>query len=203
VRISYNWLKEYIDLDLSPEEVAEKLTLLGLEVDYIEDWNKLYKDLLIGKVEDVKPHPKADKLTIVNVEAGGKNFRVVCGAPNVKKGMKIVLAPPGTTLPNGQKLEKTKIREEISEGMICSADELKLQEEKAEGIFVLADDAIPGEKFAPYFNLDDQIFVLDLTPNYGYALNLVGVARELSAAFDKEVKYPEVKEEQESGRAKI
>jgi len=201
LRISYNWLKEYIDLDLSPEEVAEKLTLLGLEVDYIEDWNKLYKDLLIGVVEEVKPHPETEKLTLVDVGAGGKSFRVICGAPNVKKGQKVVLAPAENTLPNGQEIKKTKIRGEVSEGMICSADELKLQEERAEGIFVLDDDAVSGEKFAPYFNLNDQIFVLDLTPNYGYALNLIGVARELSAAFDKEIKYPQIKEDQESGRA--
>ncbi len=201
MRISYNWLKEYIDLDLSPEEVAEKLTLLGLEVDYIEDWSKIYNDLLIGLVEEVKPHPEADKLTLVSVGVGEKSFRVICGAPNVKKGQKVVLAPAETTLPNGQEIKKTRIRGEASEGMICSADELKLQEERAEGIFVLDDDAVPGEKFAPFFNLNDQIFVLDLTPNYGYALNLIGVARELSAAFDKEIKYPQIKEDQESGRA--
>ncbi len=201
MRVSYNWLKEYINLDLSPEEIAEKLTLLGLEVDYIEDWSYLYKDLLIGKVKKIKPHPRADKLTLVDVEAGEKSFRVVCGAPNVKKGQKVVLAPAGTTLPDGMELKNTKIRGEISEGMICSADELKLQEERSEGIFVLDEDAVPGEKFAPYFNLDDHIFVLDLTPNYGYALNMLGVARELSAAFDREINYPHIKEEKESGRA--
>jgi len=201
MRVSYNWLKEYIDLDLSPEEVAEKLTTLGLEVDYIEDWKKKYKDLLIGQIQEIKKHPRADNLTLVNVGLGRKDLQVVCGAANVQKGQKVVLAPAGTTLPGGQEVKKAEIRGEISQGMICSADELNLQEEQAEGVLVLDKDAVPGEKFAPYFNLDDHIFVLDLTPNYGYALNLLGVARELAAVFEQEINYPPITGEQESGRA--
>lgn len=200
MRVSYNWLQDYIDLQLLPDDLARLLTLLGLEVDYVEDLGSDYRDLIIAQVMEVKPHPQAKHLHLVRVHTGEGEYPLVCGADNVEKGQKVVLAPPGSRLPGGSIIEENTLKGERSRGMLCSQEELGLQEGESQGIMVLDDEATVGEGLASYLGLDDQIFVLDLTPNYGHALSMIGVARELAAALGKEVKMPSIPDIRKSGQ---
>ncbi|MEF8846599.1 MAG: hypothetical protein V5A59_14090 [Bacteroidales bacterium] len=147
MKISYNWLKDYVDTSLSPEEVAQILTNTGLEVEGREAFQSVeggLEGLVIGRVTSCKSHPKADNLSITTVDVGmDRELPIVCGAPNVAEGQKVVVAKPGTKLfMNGKRteLKKTKIRGEVSEGMICAEDEVGLGDDH-EGIIVLNDDA--------------------------------------------------------------
>src|SRR5690554_6213456 len=142
MKISYNWLKEFIDLPLSPEETAEKLTLIGLEVEEIEDFGHSLAGVIVGEILEVRPHPNADKLQICDVNLGDTQTQIVCGAKNVAAGQKVPVATVGSTLPikletgDFLKIKKAKLRGEISEGMICAEDELGIGSDHA-GIMVL------------------------------------------------------------------
>ncbi|MFW6278976.1 MAG: phenylalanine--tRNA ligase subunit beta [Bacillota bacterium] len=191
--VPYNWLKSYIDFDLEPGELAQKLTMLGLEVENVEFLGAGLENIIIGKITEVQDHPDADKLSVCMVETGDGDKQIICGAPNVKEDLLVPVAPEGTVLPGGQEVNKVKLRGVSSEGMICSADELGLQEERAEGIMELDVAASPGESFIGTVGLDEYVLQLDLTPNYARCLGLLGIARELAAVLeDKEVKYPEI-----------
>ncbi|HPR32541.1 MAG TPA: phenylalanine--tRNA ligase subunit beta [Prolixibacteraceae bacterium] len=186
--ISYNWLKEYIHLDLSPEETGRILTQLGLETGGIEEVETVkggLKGLVIGRVETCKPHPNSDHLSLTTVDIGSGSFLpIVCGAPNVAAGQKVVVAPVGTVLFDGDKsftIKKSKIRGEESEGMICAEDEIGLGKSH-DGIMVLDPDAEVGTPAAQYFQLEsDFVFEVDLTPNRIDAASHIGVARDLAA----------------------
>ncbi|MBF0292394.1 MAG: phenylalanine--tRNA ligase subunit beta [Nitrospinae bacterium] len=187
--ISYLWLKELVDFDLSPEELAHTLTGLGLETVIRDDRRGWHKDIVIGLVKEVILHPNADKLRICTVDAGGVDKKIVCGAPNVAAGQFVPVALPGTVLPDGLKIEPRKVRGEFSEGMICSEAELKLSEDH-DGIMVLEGKLKPGEKLADRFEVCDVILETDLTPNRGDCLNMIGIAREVSAAVGGSLKKP-------------
>lgn len=187
--VSYLWLKELVDFDLSPEELAHTLTGLGLETVIRDDRRGWHKDIVIGLVKEVTPHPNADKLQLCIVDVGGVDKKIVCGAPNVSAGQFVPVALPGTVLPGGLKIESRKVRGELSEGMICSEAELKLSEEH-DGIMVLEGDLKPGERLADRFEVCDVILESDLTPNRGDCLNMIGVAREVSAAVSVALKKP-------------
>ena len=190
LQISYNWLKRYIDIDFSPEDLSEKLTMAGLEVEALEYLAQGLDDIIIAQISEIKEHPNADKLQIcyVKTEAGGEEIPVVTGAPNVAKGLKVPFAGVGSTLPGGMKIEEVELRGELSQGMICSKDELGLQEERAAGIMVLDSDAPLGFSFKKYMKLDDYIYKLDLTPNYARCLGMLGVAREIKSLYAPEKK---------------
>ncbi|WP_018921677.1 phenylalanine--tRNA ligase subunit beta [Salsuginibacillus kocurii] len=196
--VSYNWLKEYIDVsDLSPEEVAEKLTRGGVEVDAIHRYQETINGLVVGEVVETKPHPEAEKLTVCQVDLGTENAQIVCGAQNVSEGSKVAVAIAGTELPNGMKIEATTLRGEESNGMICSLDELGVQEklvpkEYAEGIVILPADSSVGDDALPILNLDDAILELDLTPNRADCLSMVGIAYEMAGLLDRSLQLPEV-----------
>ncbi|MFW6386661.1 MAG: phenylalanine--tRNA ligase subunit beta [Bacillota bacterium] len=193
MKLSYNWLQSYIDFPFSPEELAHELTMTGLEVEGIEYLGKELEGVVIGRITEINDHPNADKLVICQVDAGKETVQVVTGAPNVKEGIMVPLAPAGVTLPPG-KVEETNLRGKMSEGMICSKDELGLMEERADGIMVLSEEAEEGDKFIEYMGLDDYVLEFDLTPNYAHCLGVLGVAREVKAllAEEKEIAYPEV-----------
>lgn len=194
LQISYNWLKKYIDIDFSAEELSEKLTMAGLEVEGLEYLGEGIEDIVIAEISEIKEHPDADKLVIcmVKTDAEGEEIPVVTGAPNVAEGQKVPFAAVGTTLPTGMEIEEVELRGELSQGMICSKDELGLQEERAAGIMVLDDDAPVGFNFVKYMGLDDYVFKLDLTPNYARCLGMLGVAREIKSLYaaDKNVVKP-------------
>lgn len=188
MKISYNWLKQYIPLDLPPGEVSDILTNIGLEVEGLETFQSVkggLEGVVIGEVLSCEKHPNADKLTLCKVNLGaGETVQIVCGAPNVAAGQKVPVATVGSTLypdDTGFTLKKTKIRGELSMGMICAEDELGLGTSH-EGILVLDPTAVPGSPAAEYFKIEtDAVFEIGLTPNRIDGASHLGVARDLAA----------------------
>jgi len=198
--ISYNWLKEYIDIPESPEQIGQVLTSTGLEVEYIEPFSTIkggLAGLVIGEVLTCAKHPNADKLSVTTVHVGGdKALPIVCGASNVKAGQKVVVATPGTTLypAKGEPftIKSTKIRGEQSEGMICAEDEIGLSDNH-EGIIVLDTKLPNGTPASEYYNIQsDYAIEIGLTPNRADAASHIGVARDIKAACNREIKWPSV-----------
>ena len=188
MKISYNWLKDYLRIDLAPRRLAEILTEIGLEIEAVEEWESLkggLKGIVVGEVLTCIKHPDAEKLSVTTVDIGrDEPLHIVCGAPNVAAGQKVPVATEGTVLFIGEKqieIKKSKIRGEISEGMICSEDELGLGSDHT-GIIVLDNGAKPGMPASEYFNvISDTIFVIGLTPNRIDSGSHFGVARDLAA----------------------
>lgn len=188
MRISLNWLKELVDLsEISVEEITSKLTLAGLEVEDVHDQPSLYKNFVIGKVIDKQKHPKADKLSLCKVDSGEGVLDVICGAPNVGAGQTIILAKEGAVVPkNSMVIKRTKIRGIESNGMICSEFELGLSDDHS-GIKVLEDKHTAGTPISDALKLNDVIFEIGITPNRPDALSHLGVARDLSALFNRDM----------------
>ena len=185
MRVSYNWLKEYVELDLSPKELAEKMTMAGIEVDRIEYLADGISKVVVGQIVEIKPHPNADKLVVCIIDAGsyGHNLTVVTGAPNIKEGLKVPLALEGASLPGGMEINRVNFRGTVSQGMICSAQELNLDpslidSQQKEGVLVLNEEAVPGTPVTEVLGLEDYVLELDLTPNRSDCLSMVNVARK-------------------------
>jgi len=201
MRISYNWLKDFLKFDQSPEELSEILTNIGLEVESLDAVQSVpggLEGLVVAEVLTCERHPNADKLNLTTVNNGSEVLNVVCGAPNVAKGQKVILAGVGTTVypVEGEpfKIKKAKIRGEASEGMICAEDEIGLGQSHA-GIMVLPDDAVVGTPAKDYFGLqDDYVFEIGLTPNRADAASHIGVARDIAAYLRRDFSLPEVAE---------
>lgn len=200
MKISYNWLKQFIQTDLSPEELSLLLTNIGLEVESLDRVQPVVgglEGLVIGHVLSCVQHPNADRLRVTTVNVGGAEaIQIVCGAPNVAEGQKVVVATVGTTVyPNeGEpfKINKSKIRGEVSEGMICAEDEIGLGGSHA-GIMVLAEEATIGLPAKDYFKMeDDFLFEIGLTPNRADAASHLGVARDLAAYLRIDLKMPDL-----------
>ncbi len=203
MKISYKWLKNYVDTDLSPEEIAKILTNTGLEVEGIERYESIeggLEGLVVGKVNACSKHPNADNLSVTKVDVGeDRELPIVCGAPNVAEGQKVAVAKVGTTLKMNNKpfeIKKTKIRGEASEGMICAEDEVGMGDSH-EGIMVLDDNAPVGQPLKDYFEVEtDTVLEIDLTPNRIDGASHIGSARDLVAylkqASDIELKTPDV-----------
>jgi phenylalanyl-tRNA synthetase beta chain len=193
LKISLNWLKQYIDLEgKSSKEIVQKLTMSGLEVEDVNDQNKLLKKFVVGFVENKEKHPNADRLSVCKVSDGSDSFQVICGAPNVERGQKVVFAPIGTLIPNGNfEIKKAKIRGVESYGMICAEDELGLSEDHS-GIMVLDAKSKEGIPITKALGLNDVIMEIAITPNRPDALSHIGVARDLAALFNKKLKIPKV-----------
>jgi phenylalanyl-tRNA synthetase beta chain len=191
MKVSLNWLKEYLDLDLSPEKVSEILTDIGLEVEGVEEVESVpggLEGLVIGEVVECGQHPNADRLSLTKVSVGSDELlSIVCGAPNVAAGQKVVVATIGTTLYPTEgdpfNIKKGKIRGEVSEGMICAEDEIGLGTDH-DGIIVLPDEAPVGKAAAEYYEIEkDIVYEIGLTPNRSDATSHLGVARDLAAAL--------------------
>ena len=185
--VSYQWLKDYVDIDMDPQELADKLTMVGLEVSSVTRLGPNMEGVLVGYVEHVDPHPNSDRLSLCRVDIGkGEPLNIVCGAPNVAAGQKVPVAMIGTCLPNGQKIEKAVIRKVESHGMICSGDEMGLDaallpKDQQEGIMVLPEDSVVGDSVEKTLNLDDTVFEIDLTPNRADCMSIRNIAREVGA----------------------
>jgi phenylalanyl-tRNA synthetase beta chain len=200
MRTSLQWLRSYTDCDRPPEEIAQSLTMAGLEVESMEQLGKVYDGFIAGKVTRVEKHPAADTLTVCSVFTGTETFQVVCGAPNVAPEQMVVLGLPGAEVPHDQHspqgspfvLKKTSIRGVESNGMICSGYELGLDDDK-EGILVLRPDAKPGLQLAEYLGLDDFVFEIGVTPNRPDALSHIGVAREVAAITGLKLEIPKIR----------
>ncbi len=181
MRISEQWLREWVSPKLDTEQLAERLTLAGLEVSALEPASADLKGVVVGQIDSLREHPHADRLKLCSVDIGRRSrLEIVCGAPNVVTGMRAPVALPGTELPNGVHVEKSEIRGEVSMGMLCSALELGLAE-SAEGILPLGSDASLGQPVRDYLQLNDTIMEIELTPNRGDCLSVAGVAREVAA----------------------
>ncbi|PKG25024.1 phenylalanine--tRNA ligase subunit beta [Niallia nealsonii] len=197
--VSYKWLKEYVDLsDISPIELADKITKSGIEVEGVEVLNEGIKNVVIGYVVEREQHPNADKLNKCLVDVGeGDPIQIICGAPNVDKGQKVAVAKVGAVLPGNFKIKKAKLRGEESNGMICSLQELGIEsklvaKDYSEGIFVFPSDVEVGRNAMEYLQRDDAVLELGLTPNRADCLNMLGVAYEVAAVLGKEVTFPNV-----------
>ena len=193
MNISYNWLKNYINIDKTPEELSLILTDIGLEVELLETVQSIpggLEGLVVGEVKTCGQHPNADKLKVTTVDIGGSELlHIVCGAPNVREGLKVIVATVGTYCypTNGEpfKITKSKIRGEVSEGMLCGEDEIGLGTSHA-GIVELSADAVVGSRVKDYFNVQDDFrYEIGLTPNRADAASHLGVARDLAAYFRK------------------
>ncbi|MCW9706457.1 phenylalanine--tRNA ligase subunit beta [Fodinibius salsisoli] len=196
MKISYNWLTEFIELDLSPEETAEKLTLIGLEVDSIASYGNKLEGVVVGHVLEVTDHPNADRLRICKVDTGTEEVQIICGADNVAADQKVPVATVGTTLPveteNGEPftIRKAKLRGEESRGMICAEDELGIGDDLS-GIMVLDNKLETGQPLQQALDLYQDIIIdIEITPNRPDATCHLGVARDLAAALDLELKKP-------------
>lgn len=191
MKISFNWLTEYIDIDdfkSCPEELGKKLTSVGLEVEGIEDQTKIWNHVVVAKIIEKKVHPNADRLSLCEVKVGKEVVPIVCGAQNHKQGDWVVAALPGAILPGGFTIKKSKLRGEASFGMLCSDTELGL-EKTIDGILILEGDNLKeGQSFSEYKNLNDTIFDINITPNRTDCLSHFGIARELSCILDKPLK---------------
>ena len=159
--VSYLWLNELVDFDLTPEKLAATLTDLGLETSFYSDRRGWYDGLVIGKVNNVVKHPNADRLSVCEVDTNDRVRKIVCGAPNVEKGQLVVVALPGTTLPNGMKVGKRKVRGEVSDGMVCSESELGLSDDH-EGIMILEGTLKIGISFEEAFEVADVVLEVTL-----------------------------------------
>lgn len=195
--VSLNWLKEYVDISaLTDAELAERITRSGIEVDAVIDSSYNMSNVVIGHVVSKDKHPEADKLSICQVNVGADELQqIICGAPNVDAGQNVIVALPGAVLPGGMKIKKAKLRGEVSNGMICSLQELGVEgklvpKAYAEGIYVIASDVVPGTDALDYLHYRDTILELDLTPNRSDALSMLGVAYEVAAILNTTVTLP-------------
>ncbi|QIZ68609.1 phenylalanine--tRNA ligase subunit beta [Geobacillus subterraneus] len=204
--VSYRWLGEYVDLTgVTAEELADRITKSGIEVERVEVLNRGMKGVVIGHVLECEPHPNADKLRKCLVDLGeGEPVQIICGAPNVAKGQNVAVAKVGAVLPGHFKIKRAKLRGEESNGMICSLQELGVEtkvvpKEYAEGIFVFPSDAPVGADALEWLGLHDEVLELSLTPNRADCLSMIGVAYEVAAILGRAVKLPEaaVKENNE------
>lgn len=202
MKVSKSFLCDYIDIkNIDFNEIAEKMVFLGNEYDSVSKISEA-TNLVIGKVLEKKDHPNSNRLSVCMVDIGdGNTYQIVCGAPNVDAGQKVIVAKVGATLPGDIVIKKTVIRDVESNGMICSLAELGLEkkflrEEDIEGIHVLPEDAPIGEDAIKYLGYDDEVIDFDLTANRGDLLSMIGMAYEIGAIYDLEVKYPETKVEE-------
>lgn len=205
--VSIKWLKEYVDIQgLAPADLGEKITRSGIEVDAVIDRSHGITHVVVGYVKECVKHPEADKLSICQVDVGEETTQIICGAPNIAAGQKVIVARPGAKLPGDIKIKKAKLRGEESNGMICSLQELGIESKLvpkayAEGIYVLPEDAEVGSDVIVNFDLDDTVLELGLTPNRADAMSMLGVAYEVGAILSEEVKLPEISYTESSEQA--
>jgi phenylalanyl-tRNA synthetase beta chain len=197
MKVSLSWLREYVSWDMPAKDLADRLTMAGLEVEGIEDRYDYLKNVKVGKILNISPHPNADKLRLCQVDIGENVISLVCGATNISKGQIVPTALPGTIFPNGKVLEKGVIRGEKSEGMLCSEKELGLGDD-ASGIMILDASLSVGDSLKKAMNLSDMVFEIGLTPNRSDCTSIIGIAREVAAIAKTSLNYPEIKVE-ESG----
>src|ERR1700693_5314516 len=188
VKVPLSWLREFVDVDLTPEALAERLTLLGMEVKGIvrrgEDW----RNVVVGELLSVERHPRADRLSLTRATVGeGEPLEIVCGATNIAAGQRVPVALPGAVLPGDRRIERTEKMGVVSNGMLCSGDELGLTAD-SEGILILPPETPLGRPLAELYG--DAILDVDVKPNRGDALSIVGLAREVAAATGGTLRLP-------------
>ena len=190
MKVPLSWLKDYVDIDLTPKELASLLTFSGTEVEGIKSIGGDFTGIVVGEVLSVERHPNADRLTVCQVNSGTETLTVVCGAPNVAPGIKVPMATIGTLVPNGLKIKKAKVRGVESFGMLCAADELGLSEDHS-GLMILPPETEVGTPFSEIAGPPETVLELEVTPNRPDCLSMIGMAREVAALLGKPLKIPE------------
>jgi phenylalanyl-tRNA synthetase beta chain len=197
MRVPLRWLREYVDIDQTPESLAERLTLLGMEVKGIEQWGADWRSVVVGELLTVEKHPYADRLHLTTVNIGsGEPLHIVCGAHNIAPGQRVPVALAGAVLPGDRRIERTEKMGIASEGMLCSGDELNITSD-AEGILILPPATALGQRLSDLYG--DVVLDVDVKPNRGDALCLIGLAREVAAATGAPIRWPEIVVEEKGG----
>ncbi|MFO7963900.1 MAG: phenylalanine--tRNA ligase subunit beta [Desulfobacterales bacterium] len=189
MKVSVSWLNDYVPIEMDIPRLVDALTMVGLEVDIVADRYDYLQSVVVGFIIHITAHPNADHLKICEVDIGDRLIQVVCGAPNAEKNRYVATALPGSELPHGQIIEKSDVRGQMSEGMLCSEAELGLGPDRS-GVLVLDTGYNPGTPLAGALNLSDSVLDIDLTPNRPDCLSLLGVAREIAAIQGGRVRYP-------------
>lgn len=196
MKVPYNWLREYVEIPFSPEELAERMTMAGVEVGAVNTFAPLGDHFVAARIEKLSIHPQAQNLQLAEVSTGSKKLQIVCGARNIKVGDMVPLALPGAMLPGGQKIGEAEVKGVLSSGMLCSAGELDLElarEDEEDGILILDPHSTPGKKLVDLLFVNEPVLELELTPNRGDCLSMLGVAREVAALSGGSVTLPTVK----------
>ncbi|MEI7905330.1 MAG: phenylalanine--tRNA ligase subunit beta, partial [Candidatus Firestonebacteria bacterium] len=191
MKVTYNWLKDYIKLPLSPEQLGEKFSSLGIAVETVTPVGFDISGVVVGQIEKIEKHPNADKLVYCSVNTGSGTKNIVCGATNMKERDKVPVALDGAFLPGDFKISDRKVREILSEGMMCSGKELGILED-AGGLLILPEDAPLGKDIVEYLQLKDWVYELEILPNRPDYLGTIGVARMLSAALKLPLTLPKI-----------
>ncbi len=189
MKVSLNWLKDYVEIKMGVKELINLLTMAGLEVEQTVSTGEGFEKVIVAEIKTIRKHPNADKLSLVEAKTDRQGFSIVCGAKNIREGQKVPLALVGAKLPNGAEIRKSKIRGEPSEGMLCSEIELGLGQD-ATGIMILAPDLPLGANLGETLGLKDAVLDISITPNRPDCLCMLGVAREIAALTHQRVKYP-------------
>ncbi len=197
MRVPLSWLREFVEFDFTPEQLAERLTLLGMEVKKIEQWGADWRNVVVGELLAVEKHPRADRLSLTRVTIGeGEPLEIVCGATNIAVGQRVPVALPGAVLPGDRRIERTEKMGVVSNGMLCSGEELNLTSD-GDGILILPETTPIGTALTDVYG--DVVLDVDVKPNRGDALSIVGLAREVAAVTGATVELPPI-ELVESGR---
>ena len=192
MRASVNWLKDYVNIDASPHDLAEHLTMAGLEVETLDPVGHSLQDIVAAKILSVTVHPDADRLFLCRVDAGNGEVPVVCGAPNLEEGTLVPMALPGTVLPGGMKVKESRIRGQRSKGMLLAEDEMGLTDDHT-GLMILPSDLNPGDRVSHALSLEDWALDIAVTPNRPDCASVMGIAREIAAITGQKLKRPEIK----------
>ncbi len=191
MKLTLNWLREFVELVLPTDELCDALVMAGIEVESVEEHRPIWNPVEIVELVAVEKHPNADRLRLCTVRRGSAEIvRVVCGASNMQAGDKVALASPGTDLPGGRRIERATIRGQISDGMLCASRELELPEDGVDGIMILPADAPTGRRLVDYLGAADTVLELAITPNRGDCLSVLGVAREIAALTGAKLQLP-------------
>lgn len=206
MKVTYKWLKDFVDIDISADILAEKLTSAGMEVEEIIHQNEHLHDVVVGKIEKIEKHPAADKLQICQVNIGEKHVQIITAATNIFEGAIVPVSLPGADLANGVKIQKSKLRGVESEGMFCSGEELGIDENYIDGagidgILILPENFKIGQSIEEALGLDDVIFDVSITPNRPDCMSVIGLAREVCAILDKTFKEPNLTYKSQSQKA--
>ena len=182
MKVSYQWLKEYLDIDVDPRELAEKIARTSVDINDVYSLSDGLKKIVVGEVQTCEPHPDSNHLHVCQVDVGeGDPIQIVCGAPNVAAGEKVIVALHGARIGDNVKIKRGKIRGVQSNGMLCALQELGFSDKIApkdydDGIYLLPDDAKPGDSVFPYLGMDDTIIDTDVTPNRGDMLSITAMS---------------------------
>jgi phenylalanyl-tRNA synthetase beta chain len=189
--VSWKWLKDFVDIRLTPEELVDRLTMAGLEVESLQENVPLFTGVVVSKILSVRPHPGADKCFICEVTTGDEKYPVVCSAGNIRPGNVVPLAKVGATIPGGYTIRTSKIKGEVSEGMLCSEEELGIGSD-ASGVMILSEHLSPGADLASALDLKDVVLDIGITPNRADCLSIAGIAREIAAITGSPFSYPRI-----------